>query len=456
MSEVLTKTDPYQGTEASSDLQTQGLLNEWFHDREINQDEDHIDKWLRQFRRNLNHVYDHYLLLAELELAKLPNLSEYEHAIHEELRGSTSGTNAKTGSDTHGGALSTQFTHGGTETLTRTGTEQDQGTDSNTRTFNDTVNKTKTGTEEQGYNSGESLTRTGTETDQGTSGNTRTFNDTETVSKSGNDTLTHNTTLSKSKTGTESLQRGGTQTTQNTGTQINSQTTDASHKEVQLVAPQSASYPNGNGGAGAGNMPPLDWTYVSQQAQSSDNAGATTRTDNLSQSVSDNRSDTTTFNVSAPEQKTGTETQGYNSEVETKHTGTVSDQGTSGNTKTLNTTDALTKTGKDTTTYNTTDGEAHTGTVGDSGTSSNTKTLNTTDTKTKGGQDTEVTNDTRSITYGSTETKSQSKNDHLDRMETGRNVVETEIRKQIWKYIENSMALEWLIKEMDICFLGVF
>lgn len=323
MNEVLQTINPYQTTKAASDSETQSLLNEWFYDREINQTEENVEKWVRQFKRNLDHCYDHYLLMAELELTKLPEFSEYEHAVHVELNGKLTRVNKKTGSDTNGGSITESTQHGGTETLKRTGTDKDSGSDSNTRTFNDT------------------------------------------------DTIT----------------RGGSRTTSNSGTQTTTQTQDATHAEVALAAPQSASY-----GATGGAMPALDWTYVSSQAQSKDNAGASQRSDNLQETMQDN----------------------------------------------------------------TTESNKHTGTISDSGTSTNTKTLDLQDTLTRGGTDTTQTTDTRSITYNSQTDGSDIRQDHSDQMETGRNVVETEIRRKIWDYLAHSFALEWLLKEMDVCFLGVF
>lgn len=323
MNEVLQTINPYQTTKAVSDTETQTLLNEWFYDREINQTEEDVEKWVRQFKRNLDHVYEHYLLMAELELTKLPEFSEYEHAIHYELNGTLVRTGSRNGTDTHGGSVTEKTSHGGTETLKRTGTDTDQGTNGNTRTFNDT----------------------------------------------------------------DATTRGGSRTTSNSGTQTTTQTTDATHAEVALAAPQSASY-----GATGGAMPALNWQYVSSQAQSKDNAGASQRSDNLQETMQDNTSES----------------------------------------------------------------KKHTGTVADAGTSSNTKTLNLQDMLTRGGEDTTTSTDTRSITYNSTTDQNDTRKDHSDQMETGRNVVETEIRKKIWDYIAHSFALEWLLKEMDVCFLGVF
>lgn len=74
------------------------------------------------------------------------------------------------------------------------------------------------------------------------------------------------------------------------------QTKDSKHADVSLLGPQSQSYH----GSSAGNIPKLDWTFVSSQNQSMDNSGTSVNTSkgtNKHTSSMENKSKATSDNT---------------------------------------------------------------------------------------------------------------------------------------------------------------
>lgn len=78
------------------------------------------------------------------------------------------------------------------------------------------------------------------------------------------------------------------------------------------------------------------------------------------------------------------------------------------------------------------------------------------------GKDTQTHNDTVTGTTSGTsdttvsgETIGSNRNES-DTVESGQNELETEIRAKIRTYIMNSISLDWLLSQLEICFMGVF
>ena len=78
------------------------------------------------------------------------------------------------------------------------------------------------------------------------------------------------------------------------------------------------------------------------------------------------------------------------------------------------------------------------------------------------GKDTQTHNDTvTGTTSGTSETTVSGENsgtnrNESDTVESGQNELETEIRAKIRGYIMNSISLDWLLSQLEICFMGVF
>lgn len=232
-----------------------------------------------------------------------------------------------------------------------------------------------------------------THTNNGTDVAARTGN--EKYDKVGTDTTVLDATNETNRTGTETSvtdsdttsTNTGTDTTANTGTTKVDQTKDSMHADVSLVGPQSASYP----GNTAGQMPNLDWSYISAQNQSKDNSGESTTTDNTQSQTTHNTQNKT--------------------EVDSTDTLTLA-------TKDKTDTDSTS-----TTTYDTL----------------NTHTLNLEDRNTHNSTN-KIDNNVDTIN---------------DAMKSGRTETEVEIRAKVWSYVSDSFALKWLLSKMEICFMGL-
>ena len=229
---------------------------------------------------------------------------------------------------------------------------------------------------------------TGTQTKSKTGNDRVDRSGTDRLDRTGTDTMYNTGTDKTENTGTDTIKKTGTDTVSNTGTQTTAQTQDATHKEVALQTPQSQSY----SGVSGGQMPSLDWTYVSGQGQTSDNSGTNQRTDNL------------------------LNTNNYNTEnketLDTENKRTINTE----NERVIDTLDVLTKNTQDRTIYNTQD----------------------------------------QTTFGDSHTKSDNGENETDSMKSGRNELETSIRSKISDYIGRSIALDWFIKKLEPCFYAIY
>lgn len=94
----------------------------------------------------------------------------------------------------------------------------------------------------------------------------------------------------------------------------------------------------------------------------------------------------------------------------------------------------------------------------------NTTTYNSDDSTNSTGSENISGDTTNKTTYGKNNTTSES-NDGIteakhdgkhEEMRSGRNELETEIRKKISSYLNNSIAFDWFRKELEVCFMGVY
>lgn len=383
-------------------------IDDYFHFRHVC-DED--EKFLWFFRRSLNRAYPRYQKLVELELSEIPDLVDYRRAIHNEVTGSTSGTdsvettaeNESTLTGNHSDSATTNVeadgTRGGTSTTNRTGTDATATTTDNTTSH--------TGTDTTAH--------TGTERTQNESTSDGTSSSTSTTDRTGTDTTAHTSQTSESTTAQE----------------INEQKTSAYHKEISRALPQST-----NGATISGANMSLDWTYGSAQGQTEDNGGKTQRDNTNSITGSASGSDTVTHNTE--DETVGSATTHGESDSDTTVTHNTQEQ------TTHNTQEVLDGESSSTTTHNTQDATTDSATTHDESES----------TTTSSGTQSSTTAGTSSTT--SEATKSSSSTTSGDTVESGQSVIETEIREKIRSYIRNSISIDWLRRELEPCFMGVY
>lgn len=350
----------------------QELLNDWFNYREVN-DEDDL-KFLHFWHRNLNLYYSRYLLMLESELSEIPELSKasYIEVIHNLSTNKGVVTNTHSGKDT--------MRNTGTDSTAHTGTVSNDSEHENVVTRGGSVTHDKVGN--------------------------------DTTATSGHSLATNTGDVVTDKNGYDTTTNTGTTTVNNTGTQTSEQTRDSKHSDVSLAGPQSQSYP----GATAGNMPNLDWQYVSSQNQSADNSGENTRTDNLQQLTTDDTQKRNDYNT--------VDTVTNDLETEANESGTSR------------------------TDYNTLETQTNNLRDADTGTAGNITTYNNTDSRTANMQ-----NET---TYGSKVESENNLENESDTMHAGRNELETEIRRKIYEFVGSTIAFKWLYDKLDVCFMGVY
>lgn len=352
------------------------LIDEYFHFRRVCDDDEHF---LWYFNRNIKRAYPRYLKLVELELSEIPDLVDYRRAIHNEVTGTTSATDASETTSSNTG------TSGGT--VTTTGTTESTGSTSGTN--GSTQNTTGTDTV---VNTGSDRTQATASSDGTTAGTTTTDH-----------------------TGTTDLSHTGSGTDNKTSSDVTEQTAPAYHKDISLVQPQSV-----DGATVSGNSLTLDWQYGTTQNQSEDGSGKSERSATDAVTRSDTAHDVTTYDT-----EDATTTSG------TTHAESESDSTTTHNTQTQ-------------TTHNTQ--------VAVSGTNSGTdeSTVESTSTTTNSG------NTSGSSTSATESTKSGNTTTSGDTVESGQSVIETEIREKIRYFIKNSISIDWLRKELEVCFMGVY
>lgn len=331
-------------------VETQAALFDWFRFREVNDD----DRFSIYYTRQLNLLAPRYNKLLDIESAKFdPLVNKYLERLQN--TGTTGSIDRNKSAETTG-------------TESRTG----DGTDKTTRELSGTNSVNENTTGETSGTTGETLKENTTGTENGTT--------------SGTD---------KGKTsGTETRKMTGTETEKTTGSNVS----------IGKNNPNSISY----AGAVAGNIPALDWTYASTQAQADTKGGADKTTGRTAENTTTGTSENTT---------SGT----------TETTTTGEKHGTTDGT--YSETDKGTRTA--------------TGTAGENETTTReTGTTSARDTKTKEtGTETEARKDTR-----------------IDKeIYTGRDgLTPQEAFTRARTFIINSSAFEWLRQNLEVCFLGIY
>lgn len=296
------------------------------------------DNFTRYYKRTLLNSWDRYIDLLRIEKTEIdPLVADY---FENELTHSGTNTGSKSGT------VSETTTHGKTDTLTHNVTVTEDNTITNDETDTRTLN----------------LADSHTRTDDLAHGNTRTDN------------------LANSNTRTDNL----------------TTTTDSKQAGANAVNPQSLEY----SGTTAGNLPSLDWQYMSNQEQT-EGEGTEHQTGTV--------------------QNAGTQT------------GTVTDQGT--NTGTV--TNAGTNTGTDTLVKD-----------GDKVEDKEKKTTGT-ETHALSGSD---------VVAGENEETYADNTNRLDReRHTGRTgILPQEALRKAKAYIEKSRAFDWLKDELEPCFISIY
>lgn len=332
-------------------------INSWFDARNVVDN----DKFVVFFQRVLVRDYGRYRELLRTQ----PDISKFDWLVQQYMESQTYekgiNTNETTGSTSTTG--STESTSNGTSSATRQGNETAiyNGTGTSNDTTSDTVNHTTT--------------------------------------NSGTDTTSH--TASESREGSTSVEASGSDSTETDG-----------HNNVKGLtreSPMSISY--GSGGAHidreSGNTGALEWEYPSAQSETD---------------TRDNSDSTTTY--------------GRKDETET--------------------TDSVSQEAQDTTTHGHIITEAGSTSGSRQGTTtdqhSNTVNHNDTDTGTTTGSNT-----SESTSNGTSSTSTNGSNQHLTQhVNTGRSVDTATLLSQAQAYIMNSSAFEWLYKQLDVCFMGVY
>lgn len=275
----------------------------------------------------------------------------------------------------------------------------EKGTNSNATTgATSTTGSTKStsnGTTSTTRRDNETANYNGTET----SNDTNSDSTTRTTTNSGADTVSH--------TGTES--REGNTTVEASGSDSTKTNGHNNVKGLTRESPMSISYRNGGASIDGekGNTGALEWEYPSAQTE--------TDTRNISNS-------TTTY-------------------------GRKDETGTS---------DSVTQTAQDTTT--------HGHIITEAGSTKSSRQATTTDQHSNAveriGTDTDVTtgnNVNDSTTNGTSSTSTSGSNQHLTQhVNTGRSVDTATLLTQAQAYIMNSSAFEWLYKQLDVCFMGIY
>lgn len=146
--------------------------------------------------------------------------------------------------------------------------------------------KTATSVRNQETSHSDSNTRDSNSTNTDVSESTRTPELTRTETGSDSNTNSDNSSDSGSKTG--KVESSGSDTSKDET--VHTGTTQADHKDINKVAPQSISY----AAASAGNIPNLDWQYATGQAQAGDTG-------------SDSSNDTTNHTGSKADESNSTE-----------------------------------------------------------------------------------------------------------------------------------------------------
>lgn len=482
---------------ATVDSALQQTIDDWYNSRIVCDD----DAFNRMFNRVLNRDMPQYQQLLRIE----PGKADYDWMVEEylelqrthestdsqETSGTTSvthggtvtesgnSTTTKTGTDKvdtasgtkHTGTVGVESSGKSSDTTTNTGTVTDSGKSSNTQTRNlastdDTTDTTTYGHQVSGSNNN---TKSGSETHTHTQSAIDNYDEdsgTDTTIQHRNYSVTTDNTPGVTET-TSTLAKQGTKT--NTG-------------ELQKVNPMSPSYANATAGSGDGitsgsGIPVMDWTAPSSQAQNvttteplgtdpdtvqitrtgsdktvtttqDDTAGSTSALEHgAKKAYSRNETDTDTYNNVADNATTSETHSGEDKVVRAStgsDTGTIKDEGATGNTRTLNTTDTQTgeTSGTQTTTHNTSDDTTGTQTTthdtSDATISGRTTTNDLTDSGTSSG------------------TVSSSHNDTEREVHTGRHGEPAEILARAAAYIKGSSAWAWLSSRLEVCFLGVY
>ena len=351
-------TDFFSNLETDYDVTvdpgTQDLIELFFGNRYVCDD----DNFNRFYKRTLLNTWDRYVDLLRIEKTEIdPLVADYfeNQLVH---------TGEMTGLKSGSGTSTTEY--GKTDTLTHNVTV----TEDNTITDDETDTRTL------------DLAKDNTRTDNLADSHTRTDN------------------LANSNTRTDNLANSNTRTDNLTTT------TDSKQAGANAINPQSLEY----SGTTAGNLPSLDWQYMSNQEQTEGEG---------------------------TEHQTGTVT---NSGTQT---GTVTDQGT--NTGTVQTSGT------------------NTGTVTNAGTETGTDTLvkdgdkvedkekHTTGTETHALSGEDETSVSNSEETSGTDT-------HTDReRHTGRTgILPQEALRKAKAYIEKSRAFDWLRDELEPCFISIY
>lgn len=277
-------------------------------------------------------------------------------------------------------------------------------------------------TYEKGINSNETTGATSTtgstkSTSNGTTSTTRHDNETATYNGTGtsNDTTSDSTNRTTTNSGADTVIHSGSESRQGS-TSVEASGSDSTetdgHNNVKGLtreSPMSISY--GSGGAHIdrenGNTGALEWEYPSAQSETD---------------TRDNSDSITT----------------YGRKDETK------------------TSDSITQTAQDTTT--------HGHIITEAGSASGSRQGTTTDQHSNAVEridtDTGLTtgrNASESTTNGTSSTSTSGSNQHLTQhVNTGRSVDTATLLSQAQAYIMNSSAFEWLYKQLDVCFMGVY
>lgn len=340
-SEILARTpELYDGLKI--DVGTQNALADWYDTREVCDD----DNFVRFFRRKILICQDQYNGLLRIQRTEFdPLVANYVERLIEDAE---KNVNKSAGTQTMNRGTTTETTSSRTPNITTTTTGRDGGQD--TRTSTDGGTDTR---ETNGTNSETGHSETERSEEHSSTGNT-------------------------------------------SGTSKDSNTM----AEATKNAPQSISYAN----ASAGNIPGLDWSYMSGQHQTETNSNGET-------------------------------------------TGTSRDSGNSSGTDTTDNTRENTEKHTEKTTY----GKTGTDTTAYGKTSENTTTQTGTDTtETTTRQSGADTNETTSENNGSREGTSKTR-------ETGRSgILPQDALARARDYIKITNAFIWLIGKLDTCFFGIY
>lgn len=389
-------------TAQALDESTKELIEEWFDERVVG---DTDAKFVKFFRRKLNSCALRYAQQYRIDLSAFdPLVADYierqiegENSIVKNSNKNILGVSNNVRNDSSGSTV--------TETTTPSIEERKIGV------RNPNLTESTSGTKSPNLTTTENGTRT------------------PNLVETGIDTRTPD--LSERTSGTSSENR-------QTNTTGSSQAHDESNgesiaKKGHKVAPQSIEYASGSGGSGAGGysrLPGYDWRYLTGQEQA--DAATTNETDGRNSSTG-SENGTTSGSNSSTTTRSGRETTQKN----------------------------LTKKGSETNNVT----KKETGNETTASTTNTTGTESTNETLTRSGNEKRVTLDTSGLTSQVDNTTSnnetangtESGTDTKREIATGRSgLTPQEAFAKAKQYLRGSTAWEWLYKELNECFLGVY